>query len=443
MRFPGFCDGKGILWPVILSFLLLAVGCSGGGSGTSTGSLATPVGPAAVDISFVANTSSGASTSSMPMAVTDPSYKPASDFGEIKHVYMEIVKVSLIPAKETEFDGEDMKGEMTDSGGADDSLRSPEKSGFVTLVSDTPTRIDLVRLENGKRLARILNHFDSVPAGTYNKIRVYYGRVRVVLADNSEVYFHPTAHSHFDIHFVSGKNLVIPATTDTTYPDSWVRFFKVRLDVVGLKIKVVVQGKSWKGAKVILRPQVFAEFLPPVLYSVAGEVTRVYGGNTSSRGDFDISIADGTEYVVTFYDDATSWTYSDDVLARSMWLVSVDNLIAFAALRERAIVESVGRFLTGTTDFKAKEITITFPDVLSGEVDNGWSSDNTFFVLRLPVENVIVPQSDRLQAYYDNLVSPQMTLDYSSIDNNVSVKARGYLNPDMHLLEAYWISVGP
>lgn len=443
MRFPGFCGGKGILWPVILSFLLLAVGCSGGGSGTSTGSLATPVGPAAVDISFVANTSSGASTSSMPMAVTDPSYKPASDFGEIKHVYMEVVKVSLIPAKETEFDGEDMEGEMTDSRGADDSLRSPEKSGFVTLVPDTPTRIDLVRLENGKRLARILNHFDSVPAGTYNKIRVYYGRVRVVLADNSEVYFHPTAHSHFDIHFVDGKNLVIPATTDTTYPDSWVRFFKVRLDVVGLKIKVVVQGKSWKGAKVILRPQVFAEFLPPVLYSVAGVVTRVYGGNTSARGDFDISIADGTEYVVTFYDDATSWTYSDDVLARSMWLVSVDNSIAFAALRERAIVESVGRFLTGTTDFKAKEITITFPDVLSGEVDNGWSSDNTFFVLRLPADNVVVPQPDRLQAYYDNLVSPQMTLDYSSIDNNVSVKARGYLNPDMHLLEAYWISVGP
>ena len=447
MRFPGSCDGKGILWPVILSFLLLAAGCGGGSTGTSTGSPGTPVGPAAVDISFVADTGNGTSTSSMPMAVTDPSYKPASDFGEIRHVYMEIVKVSLIPAREAEFDGEDMEGEMTDNGGTDGSLRSPEKPGFVTLVPDTPARIDLVKLENGKRLARILNHFDSVPAGTYNKIRVYYGRVRVVLADNSEVYFHPTAHSHFDIHFVDGKNLVIPATTETTYPDSWIRFFKVRLDVVGLKIKVVAQGKSWKGAKVILRPQVFAEFLPPVLYSVAGVVTRVYGGNISARGDFDIEIADGTGYLVTFYDDATSWAYSDNVLARSPWFVPVDGPIAFAALRERAIVESVGRFLTGSTDFKAREITITFPDVLSGEVDNGWSSDNTFFVLRTSLDNV-VPQPDRVNAYYDNLVSPHDALDYTYVDNNVSVKARGYLvpseeAPDTRRIEAYWISIGP
>lgn len=443
MRFPCVRDGKGILWAVILSFLFLAAGCSGGGTGTSTGSLGTPVGPAAVDISFLANTENLASASSTSLSVADPSFRPASDFGEIKHVYLEIVKVSLIPSEDGEFDGEDMEGEMNDNMGTYDSPRSPDKPGFVTLVPDTPAKIDLVKLEKGKQLARILNHFDSVPAGTYNKIRVYYNRVRVVLADNSEVYFHPTAHSHFDIHFVAGKNLVIPATTDTTYPDSWIRFFRVKLDVVGLKIKVVVQGKSWKGAKVILRPQVFAEFLPPVQYSVAGVVTRVFDENTPARGDFDISIADGTEYVVTFYDDATSWAYGDNVLARSTWVVSVDNSIASAALRERAIVESVGRFLAGTTDFKAREITITFPDVLSGEVDDGWSSDNTFFVLRRPVDNVVVPQPDRLTAYYDNLVSPHDALDYTYVDNNVSVKARGYLNRDVQQLETYWISVAP
>ena len=271
-------------WPLIPCFFLLTAGCGGGGggggAGTSSGSLGTSVGPAAVDISFVANTE-------MPISVADPSYKPASDFGEIKHVYMEIVKVSLIPAEEVEFDGEDMEGEMRDNVGTDDSLWAPEKHGFVTLVPDSPTIIDLVKLERGKQLAQILNHFDSVPAGTYNKIRVHYRRVCVVLDNDSKVYFHPTAHSHFDIHFVAGMNLVIPATTDTTYPDSWIRFFKVKLDVVGLKIKVVVQGKSWKHPKVILRPQIFAEYMPPILYSVAGVVTRVSNENTSAEGDFE------------------------------------------------------------------------------------------------------------------------------------------------------------
>ncbi len=451
MRFQGVRDGKGIIWPVILSCLFLAAGCGGGGAGTSTSSdsLGTSVSPAAVDISFVANSENGTSGSSM--SVVDPSYKPASDFGEIKHVYMKIVKISLIPAEEVEFDGEDMEGEMRDNVGTDNSLWPPEKRGFVTLVPDSPTIIDLVKLGKGKRLARILNHFDSVPAGTYNKIRVHYRRVRVVLADDSKVYFHPTAHSHFDIHFVAGKNLVIPATTDTTYhPESWIRFFKIKLDVVGLKIKIVVQGKSWKHPKVILRPQIFAEYMPPILYSVAGMVTRAFDGNTSANGDFDISIADGMEYVYTYYNDATSWAYSDNALARSPrspWVVSVDNTIAYTALRERAIVETVGRFRTGTMDFKAKEITITFPDVLSGEVDNGWLPDNTF-VLRLPGDNVVVPKPDRLDAYYDNLVSPHDELNDTHIDNNVKVKARGYLVPDLaadteRKIEAYWISIGP
>lgn len=449
MKLQGAREGRGIIWPVILSCLLLVAGCGGGGGGggTSSGSLGTPVGPAAVDISLVGDTENGTSPSSASMSVADPSYKPVSDFGEIEHVYMEIVRISLIPAEEMEFDGEDMEGEMNDNTGTDNSPWPPEKEGFVTLVPDSPITIDLLKLGRGKRLARILNHFDSVPAGTYNKIRVHYRRVRVVLADSSKVYFHPTAHSHFDIRFVAGKNLVVPATTDTTYPDSWIRFFKIKLHVVGLKIKVVVQGKSWKHPKVILRPQIFAEYVSPMRYSVAGVVTRVYEENTSARGDFDISIADGTEYVFTLYDDATSWAYGDNVLARSPWVVSVDNTIAFGALRERAIVEAVGRFLTGTVDFMAREITITFPDVSEGEVENGWMSDNTF-VLRLPVDNVVVPQPDRLNAYYDNLVSPHDALNDTDIDNNVSVKARGYLVPSEDVpstrrIEAYWISIGP
>jgi hypothetical protein len=399
-----------------------------------------------VDMVFIANTETGTSGSSIPVSVADPAYKPVSDIFEIQHVYMEIVKVSLLPAEETGFDDADVEGEMGEDDRDDTHLWPPEKPGFVTLMPSSPTKIDLVKMEKGKQLARILNHFDHVPAGTYDKIRFYYREVKVVLADDTTIRFHPTAHSHFDIHFVNGKNLVIPASTDSSYPDSWVRFYKVRLDVVGLKIKVVAQGKSWRGAKVILRPQVFAEFLPPVQYSVAGVVKRVYDGNTSAEGDFDIAIVDGKEYVVTFYDDATSWAYSDNVLARSPWVVSIDRMIAFTALRERAIVEVVGRFLTGTTDFKAKEITVTFPDVSEGEVDNGWLPDNTF-VLRLPVDNVVVPRPDRLNAYYDNLDSPHDALNDTHIDNNVWVKARGYHVPgpvpDTRRIEAYWISLGP
>jgi len=434
-------EWRSLSWSLVLCAFLFTAGCGGGGSGTSSGSPGTLVGPAAVDISFVANTEDGILASSMPMSVADPSYQPVTDFGEIKHVYMEIVKVSLIPAEEVEFDGEDMEGEMRDNEGTVDSLWRPEKQGFVTLVPDSPVKIDLVKLEKGKQLARILNHFDSIPAGTYNKIRFYYRGVRVVLADDSKVYFHPTAHSHFDIHFVDGMNLVIPATTDTTYPDSWIRFFKVKIDVVGLKIKIVVQGNSWKHPKVILRPQIFAEYMPPVLYSVAGTAVNLGVANTDAGGEFDIE-AVGL-LVHTVYDETSSWSYSDNVLENSRWEVApVDNAITSGAMRSGAIVEVLGRFATGTTDdLQAKHITITFPDVLSGEVDNGWLSDNTF-VLRLPVDNVVVPRPDRAAAYYDNLVLPHDPLAESDIDNNVTVKARGYLDPVMHEIEAYWISIG-
>ncbi|MGB3097212.1 MAG: hypothetical protein WBB46_10840 [Candidatus Deferrimicrobiaceae bacterium] len=383
----------------------------------------------------------------MPTSVADPSYKPVSDFFEIRHVYMEIVKVSLLPAEETGFDGEDMEGEMREDDRDDTHLWPKEKPGFVTLIPSSPTIIDLVKLEKGKQLGRILNHFDHIPAGTYDKIRVYYRKVKVVLADDIPVCFHPTAHSHFDIHFVHGKNLVIPETTDTTYPDSWIRFFKVKLDVVGLKIKVVVQGKSWKHPKVILRPQIFAEYMPPILYSVAGAAVDLGGANTDARGEFDIAAVD--MFVHTMYDETSLWSYNDNVLAHSRWEVApVDNAITSGAMRNGAIVEVLGRFAIGTTDdFQAKHISITFPDVLSGEVDNGWSLDNTFFVLRSSLDNV-VPQPDRFNAYYDNLDLPHVELDYTDIDNNVSVKARGYLvpseeAPDTRRIEAYWISIRP
>jgi hypothetical protein len=307
---------------------------------------------------------------------------------------------------------------------------------------DSPVRIDLLNLENGKTLARLLNRFDSVPTGTYDKIRVYYRKVKVVLTDSSTVNFHPTANSKFDIHFRQGHELVIPAATDTTQTDGWVKFFRVRLDVVGLKLMIVSQGKSWKGSKVILRPQIFAEAVPPVLYSVAGTATNVSGVSTPPvAGTFDISFGTGPGYprlVHAVFDNDTTWAYSDDVLARSSWIVDVANATAVGAFRDRAKVEAIG-LIDPSSVFQATEIMFTFPDVKSGVVDNGWRADNTF-ILRLAVDNVVFPKPDRFTAYYDNGAFPHFTLTQAAIDNNVQVKARGY--DVTGGIEAYWITVG-
>jgi hypothetical protein len=166
---------------------------------------------------------------------------------------MEVVKISLMPAEEP-FDGGDMNGEMQ-NGNSPDPAPSPDKPHFITLVPDHPIPIDLLNLKNGRKFARFLNKFDQIPAGTYDKIRVYYQNVTVKVGGET-VPFHPTANSKFDIHFRQGHELVIPpVTTDMTQkPDGWVKFFQVKLNVVGLKLKIVGQGKSLKGSKVILRP---------------------------------------------------------------------------------------------------------------------------------------------------------------------------------------------
>ncbi len=436
-RIPGL---GGRLSITILLAMVLGAGCGGGGSAPSTSS-GGAVGPAAIDISLdasAATTSLAASTT----ADADPTFQSVSDLGAFQHVYMEVVKIALLPANDSEFDGEDLDGEMQAGNGPGEPPAEPEKSGWVTLVPKSKTVIDLVKLENGKKLARILNNFDSVPAGTYNKIRVFYRNVRVVLNDESEVKFHPTAHSHFDLHFVNGKELVVPVSTDTTYPDSWIKFFKVKLDVIGLKIKIVEQGNNWKGAKVILRPQIFVAFVPPILYSIAGEALNVSPSNTASSGTFDIDTVGRTIHAA--YVDTTEWFFNDDVLAGSDWVVSVSSTIGFQALQDRAIVEAIGRFDSGLV-FMAKEISITFPDERSGFVDNGWRPDNTF-VIRQAGDNVVFPKPSRAGAYYDNSVFPHDPLNQSFIDNNVHVRARGYTHFDNNVpigINAFWISIGP
>jgi hypothetical protein len=432
-----------------MALALALAGCGGGGtSSIGSGSTAAPViGPAAVEISLAAAPSTG--STAVPVTVAGPSTVPTPDplykwtdeirepSPEIAHVYMEVVKISLMPTAER-FESEDMDGELQDAN-PPDPASFPEKPHFITVVPDSPVRIDLLNLENGKTLARILNRFDSVPTGTYDKIRVYYRNVKVVLKDDSKVNFHPTANSKFDIHFRQGHELVIPSTSDATQQDGWVKFFRVKLDVVGLKIRVVSQGKSWKGCKAILRPQIFAEFLSPILYSVAGTASNVSSTATLPiSGIFDVSFGTGPgDTIHAAFDNNTSWAYSDNVLGHSSWIVDVSNVTAVPAFRDRAMVEAVGAFDTSMM-LQARAIVFTFPDEKSGVVDNGWRSDNTF-VLRTSLDNVF-PMPDRLNAYYDNAVALHDPLTEEAIDNNVRVKARGYNVTGG--IEAFWISIG-
>lgn len=434
---------------------LILAGCSGGGSTSSSGSVspAAPVGPASVEVAFTAAPATG--STAPPVAVAGPSTVPTPDLAykwpeeiqdpspRIAHVYMEVVKVSLMPEEEA-FGSEDI-----DQDGPPQDTSSPsDKPHFVTIVPDSPIRIDLLKLDNDKRFARFLNKFDSIPAGKYDKIRVYYQNVRVVLADDSTLSFHPTANSKFDIHFRQGRELVIPSASDTTQPDGWVRFFRVEIDFVGLKLNVVPRGngkKGWESCKVILRPQIFAVAGNDVLYSVAGTASNVNSVSTPPvSGTFDISFGTGTGYpriIPVSFGNGTTWAYSDNVLGRSPWTVGIRNTSAVPAFQDRAKVMAIGPF-TNTLVFQATDIVFTFPDVRDGKSDNVWlPPDNTAFIVRSLADNVtVLPKPDRSGAYFDNLAAAHNPLDYTFLDNNFLVRARGYFSgPD---LWAYWISIG-
>ena len=210
----------------VTALTLFVAGCSGGGGATSsTGSITpgAPVGPAAVEISLAAASATG--STAVPVTVAGPSTVPTPDplykwpdeirepSPEIAHVYMEVVKISLMPAAEP-FESEDMDGEFQDANSIDPAS-FPEKPHFITVVPDPPVRIDLLNLENGKPLARLLNRFDSVPTGTYDKIRVYYRNVKVVLADEQGEL---PPHGELQVRhpLPAGARAGHPSTSDTT-----------------------------------------------------------------------------------------------------------------------------------------------------------------------------------------------------------------------------------
>jgi hypothetical protein len=285
-----------------------------------------------------------------------------------------------------------------------------------------PIQIDLLNLP-GDNVATLLNQFSGVPAGEYSKIRVYYDNV-VGRSGNDNTVFHPTANSHFDVHFMGG-NLVIPVTTD---PEGGIQFFSVVINVVdGLK-----HHEAGQSGNVLLRPQVFAEVVSAPVYIVSGVAQNVQPADNT----FDIDT--GGTIVTADYSATNEWIYSDNT---TVGLIRKSSLAGLGAsgLDNGAIVEVIGTFSSDNV-LLAQKVDITFPDVLKGDVYLTWKSDNTFD-LRIPAgDNTVFPRPSRTTAYYDNAVDFTQLSDASIVDN-AAITARGYNQTGG--IGAFWISVGP
>jgi hypothetical protein len=395
---------------LMISTALAACGGGGGGSATAPGAS----GPATVNVSiasapaFPAGTTFATSTAS-PATAAPPANSPSFD-----NVFVTVTKLALIPSTGPEFP--DPNGEL-------ESSSAVEGNGFVTATLASPVVIDLQNL-SGDNVATLLNKFSGVPAGEYSKIRIYYSSV---VGHNAgppptDTEFHPTAHFHFDVHFVGG-NLVIPVTSD---PQGGIRFFSVVINVVGLKYH-----EAGNSGNVLLRPQVFAEVVGDPKFIVTGVADQVDHGN----GTFVIKAVN--DNISASYGSGTRWFYVDERFVGPFGSSGAD------ALQNTALVDVIGTFEGGV--LVAEEVDITFPDVREGKADNVWlPPDNTAFIVRSLTDNVTVfPTPSRSGAYYDNLTSPHEPLDDTFIDNNLRVRARGYFDDlDPLKLRSYWISIG-
>ena len=405
---------------ILLAFSVALAACGGGGGGTTS----NPSGIASVNVSLAAAPAfpAGTSFTASPAAVEVAANPVSPGFD---NVWVKIEKVALLPAKEGE--GPDPNGEViaTDDG--------PGHDGAV-VSGPVEQMINLLDLPSGQKIAKFLNKLD-VPAGTYGKIRVYYSELwGQKEGDPERIDFHPTANSHFDVHFVS-SNLVIPVAPD---PDGGVRLYDVTIKFVGLKI---VENKN----KVLMRPQVFAE-VDDVLYSVSGRADNVV------PGEFDIVQEDPevlpvhVRYVVSG-DDNTAWSFWDPVEGRGVNDVGTEN--GTAALRDSTMVKAIGMF--SGDDLLAQEIVISFDNVLQGEVvsgdaTSGWTTPDNTLVLDLPPDNVVFPQPSRADAVYDNadVSSGYESLFDTDVVMGATITARGYFVTGVPGgIDAFWISIGP
>jgi hypothetical protein len=274
-----------------------------------------------------------------------------------------------------------------------------------------------------------------VPAGEYSKIRVYYESVVGHSNSDGDTLFHPTAHYHFDVHFVGG-NLVIPVTTD---PQGGIRFYSVVINVVGLQYH-----QAGQSGNVLLRPQVFATVDNTSLEFL---ITGV-ADNVTIDGTFDILTLGGRTIPAAFSDGGTTWAYSDNVLQDSLMVFAREASLAVPAFKDRAEVSAIGVFDTNLR-LQASHITFTFPDVRIANIFSTWSADNTYFRLNrpLPLDNVVYALPDKTNPLYTDFRVPPLELlnGYNLIVPNPdnTVKARGYdfTGSQGAGLQAFWISI--
>jgi hypothetical protein len=432
-----------LLFVLLISAALAA--CGGGSSSTGDSGNPGTAGPVSVNVSLggadvapavseiPVNLLGPASLS--PADAAAPAMKPSRD--SYDHVYVYMTGVAFIPVETMPLS--DLRPPLDDGEVMFEGSENDFSPKFVVQTVSPPVRFDLLNPPTGREIAKFLNKIE-VPAGVYHKIRVYYKKVEVVRSDDSVQLAHRTANGHLDIHFKAADRwdandvhvddrgyLVIPVAPN---PADGVRLYCVAIRITGLKVHETGSGK------IILRPQVFAELARPVRYSITGTAENVVHATRS----FDIRTP--TNLFPSVYHPLTRWAFDNDVFSTTGWEVPVDNTIGIDALRAGAFVEAIGVFKTAVTPltFRADKIYITFPDVKEGVVDIGWRADDTF-VLRLATDNVVTPMPGRGTAYYDNLANLAQKLDNTYIDNNVHVKARGYMVPGVGI-EAFWISIG-
>ena len=164
-----------------------ALAACGGGGGAPVRRLPGWPGPATVDVSIAAadvGSSAPAVTVSGSDSVpsTDPGYRgrSRSRSSTRNQARLHGGDQGFPDALEAAFGSEDLDGDIQ-AGSSPGPASPPDKPNFLTVEPEPPVWIDLIQLDNGKKLARLLNKFDQVPTGTYYKIRVYYGKVKVVV----------------------------------------------------------------------------------------------------------------------------------------------------------------------------------------------------------------------------------------------------------------------
>jgi Domain of unknown function (DUF4382) len=411
---------RNVIYLVIVLMLSAALAACGGGGGSSGSTSPGASGPVTVGVSvasatdYPAGTTFAVATASPVGTSAPPTPVSASDFS---HVWVRVNRIALIPVDSIPYME---RNKPNRDGELEEEDTAESNDNFVTVALVPPKTIDLLNPPSG---AKILNRFPSVPAGEYGKIRVYYDSVVGERPIGDNVLFHPTAHYHFDVHFVGG-NLVVPVSSD---PSGGVRFFQVDIGVVGLKIH-----SAGNSGKVLLRPQVFAT-VDTAKYLVSGVAQNVNPGDNT----FDIHTSGGT-IVPAAYDENTGWMYFD----KTVIPIKMSDLADLGArgLDNGAIVDVIGTF-SSNNFLMAMEVDITFPDVLTGKVYLDWKGDNTFELRppALPGDNTVFPMPTRATAYYDNVYDGTQLSDLKILDN-AAITARGYKVAGG--INAYWISIG-